>query len=123
MEDRTAQFAEERERRIDAMWRRFCRAMVEQGLKDASQLDRVASDGSRCRIMLHRIQQGQPAGWRFRSALEAFDLGMCDYRPSPPPAPTAAAPGSAEKVHVFITRISNGFELFHPADNPVLTTR
>ncbi len=46
-------------------------------------------------------------------------LGFGDTRL--PAEPTAAAPGSVEKIRVLMERVANGQELFHP-DDAVLTT-
>lgn len=48
--------------------------------------------------------------------------GACgsNVTPAPPPAATAARPGSEEKVLVLQERVSRGWQLWHPQDAEAL---
>lgn len=35
------------------------------------------------------------------------------------PQPTAARPGSPEKVRILASRLEQGVDLYHPLDNPI----
>lgn len=45
------------------------------------------------------------------------------FRPKPCSKPTKARPGSEEKIRVIRARVAAGEELWHPADETVLTDR
>lgn len=45
-----------------------------------------------------------------------------DYEPACLPIPTAARPGSLEKLLVLCYRASRGLALFHPQDEKILAT-
>ncbi len=45
-----------------------------------------------------------------------------DYEPAALPVPTAARPGSLEKLLVLCDRASQGLALFHPRDEKILAT-
>lgn len=121
MEERAVQFLIDREQRVDAMWARYCRAMMEQGLAEPGELNQIVAE-RRCKKIYHSIKKGRPAGWRFRSALEAFDIGVREYKPAPAPVSTEASPGTYGKLNILSSRMSSGHDLWHPKDNRVLAT-
>lgn len=55
-----------------------------------------------------------------QSVLEAIRLGMWNFepghRPTLPVRPTAAMPGSQEKLEVLAERLRQGLPLWHPED-------
>ena len=113
---RTRAYGADRQQRINAMWRRYCRALLAAGRPRESS---PVSAESRRMILRHRA--GNLRGFRFRSAIEAADLatdlaGEGAFRPRPAKQPTAALQGSPEKVDVLARRAARGEELWHPQD-------
>lgn len=49
--------------------------------------------------------------------------GMPDFCPRPCPSPTAAQPGSEEKVRVLLERAEQGVELWHTDDVTAFPSR
>ena len=58
----------------------------------------------------------------FPDANEACRHGLLDFAPLPCPAPTGAAPGSAEKQRILAQRFAAGVELWHPKDQKINLT-
>jgi hypothetical protein len=112
----------DRQRRCDAMWARFCRLMLEQGLSDAETLGLCDSVPKRIRAMRDAIACGPLRGFAPQTALEAADLGLMQFRPRPSSTATHVRPGSLDKFRVLSERLERGEELFHPLDR-VLTAR
>jgi len=96
--------------RIAAMWARFCR------LTGRRSTGWRLSDGEKRSVIREAIAADAVPGWRFRSSLEAADLGMDhDFRPAPGPT-TEAEPGTLAKVNVLEHRAACGLELFVDGD-------
>jgi hypothetical protein len=113
MEPNAKLYAELREKRIAAMFDRLCRLIEQSG--DRAPGDCLSVDGRRSRIV-SLLGRNPPAGWRFETALEAFDCGNENYRPRPAPTATSAVPGTTEKVAVLAERMAHGDDLWHPGD-------
>lgn len=102
--------------RLDAMWERARR--LAKRLGDAS-LDpgerRVNTPYAGSVRILRAFRVWEMPGWRWRSALEASDLGQ-DYQPRKCSGPTSAKSGSVEKVATLTDRAATGEDLFHAED-------
>jgi hypothetical protein len=104
--------------RLNAMWARFCREMESQGLAKTAELcaDYYTLDDRR-RLMERAIRTGRPAGWHFRNALEAADLGLSElFKPTAPAEPITAPLGTIERLKKLAGRVAAGQELFHATD-------
>jgi hypothetical protein len=106
----------DRQRRCDAMWTRFCRLMLDQGLSDAETLAGYDSLPKRIRAMRDAIACGPLRGFAPRTAVEAADLGLMQFRPEKPAAATEAWPGTIAKFRVLTQRLEHGEELFCERD-------
>ncbi len=53
--------------------------------------------------------------YRAKSVLEAVEYGLA-FRPASHDSPTNEMPGSHERIGVYIRRVQDGLELFHPLD-------
>lgn len=116
MEANTQMYIDARAERLAAMWRRFCRLMIDQGLGSEERLNCVCEHKHRA-LMIRCLHKGLPTGWTFESCLEAFDLGFVDgFDPPPALSRTDAAPGTRAKLETLARRATTGFDLWHPAD-------
>ena len=104
----------DREKRINAMWRRFCRLALKQDAGKAECFIRAVGE-SRIYIMRHHLH-GFPTGFAPQSAIEAAELHLHQYTPTQSLEPTDAIPGTPEKIKVLAMRAESGQELWHAND-------
>jgi hypothetical protein len=116
MDIRATEYADDRQERSDAMWRRFCELMLDQGLSDVETLAKRDSVGKRNCMMREWLSSGALRGFGPASALEAFDLGVMQFQARQPEQGTQARPGSCAKICTLTERLMRGEELFHRQD-------
>ncbi len=112
----SAEYSTERSKRINRTWASFCQAMWQQCRR---RVPEQRSEQARLRLMREALNRGQPPEWVFESVLAACDIGAdveeCRL-PARPCEPTAAKPGTREKVLVMAARVATGREVFHVSD-------
>ena len=69
-----------------------------------------------CRSLCRSCWSNRAVRRRFPAQKQETRLGRPDGRGLQLPPPTAARPGTAEKIAVFEMRAVMGYKLFHPLD-------
>ena len=99
----------ERGRRLRRLWARYCRLTGPRPMPpNITALGNVLRS-----ILRHR----QPVGWYWLNSLEMADVGLePEFDPAGECRPTAALPGTWDKIAVLAERVEHGLPLWHPAD-------
>lgn len=104
----------------DRLWRRFLHWI--EGRVSRRELERLrrAPVGRRGELLrMHCRLEGDDA-WKFANCFEALACEMEQaFTPRPARQPTAARPGSVEKIAVLAARAQAGESLYHPDDESI----
>jgi len=114
LKERLAGYRRAREERVGRSWTMFREAMWRNRGKLIEDTDLM---GRRVSLMRHALVRGSLPGFRFESILAADDVGMVEHLVTlRAAAPTAAPPGTREKVEILAARAAAGEELWHDED-------